>query len=141
MLQETQKETASFLITIAGKYKVSIEVLIRRLLRDLFELKNSVGIFRISREEAEANQIRIRRYYGEAIRSYMRKREKQVIEGVLEILQSNDPHKSLEDISSLYSDYVKIYKRESSSGLQSVVMLSFKRDALPCVADVCINVK
>ena len=113
----------------------------RRLLRDLFELRNTVVIFRISPKEERGSQIKIHRYYGEAIRNYTRKKEREVIEKMLEILQRNDSLGILEGVSSLYSDSVKIYKRESLSGLQSMVVLSFKRGALRHVADVRMNVE
>ena len=73
--------------------------------------------------------------------NYTRKKEREVIERVLEILQRNDFLGVSEGVSSLYSDSVKIYKRESLSGLQSMVMLSFKRGALSHAADLCINVE
>jgi len=119
------KDKLHFLSALAQKYQVSIEVLVWHLFRDMFELQNCVAIFKLSQKESD--QHKIRRYYGEQLKKYTRIKENTVIKKVLEILKGDPPYDKLGDVSALYSDIVEIWSRESTSGLQVVTLLSFKR--------------
>lgn len=115
-------------LNLASRYKVSAEVMMRRLLTDLSHLETTMAIFKgTSNFELQGAKAYIRWYKGKSIRQYLRKREEAVFNETLKISEGAYPYSTLDDIANRYADIGSIQWKTSKTGSQLIVFLNFKR--------------
>jgi len=116
------------LVDLASLYRVSAEVMTRRLLMDLSQLKTTAAIFkRVSNSNVKDTRPYIRTYKGESIRRYLRKTEKMVFEEALRICEGVGPYSALNNVAETIAKDVSIQWQTSATGLRLMVLLVFDR--------------
>jgi len=127
-LQAMPDDKASFLLQIARRYGVSLEVVVRRLLLDLSEMRNTAVILRSVREHDDGYDVRSIR--GKQLASYTRVEEAALIDRVTGILRrAKDPCDALKEVALTDAGGVNVSSRGWNDGRQLVAVLCFRTDA------------
>ena len=127
-LRAMPEDKAVFLLRVARKYAVSLEVVARRLLIDLSEMRNTIVIFRSVRKHDDGYDVRSIR--GKQLASYTRVREVALIGKAIDILEKEkDPCDRLNEVAAMAAGDVNMSSWGWNNGQQVVVVLCFREDA------------
>jgi hypothetical protein len=127
-LKAMPEDKVFLLLRMARKYAVSLEVVVRRLLIDLSEMRNTLVIFRSVRKHDDGYDVRSIR--GKQLASYTRVREVALIGKAIDILEKEkDPCDRLNEVAVMAAGDVNMSSRGWNNGQQIVVVLCFREDA------------
>ena len=127
-LRAIPEDKVVFLSRVANEYAVSLEVVARRLLIDLSEMRNTIVILRSVKKHEEGYDVRSIR--GKQLASYTRVGEVALIDKVIDILEKEqNPCGRLNDIAVMAAGDVNMSSKGWTNEQQIVVVLCFREDA------------
>lgn len=117
------------LLSMAGRFWVSVEVAVRQLLQELPEFHSTAIISKTELTIEGKYQTHIQKHLGKALKTYLRKKERHIMDLVTGVINSGPPYTGLEDMRLLYSDSIQLEWKTGSTNKQGnmLVMLRFRR--------------
>jgi Zn-dependent peptidase ImmA (M78 family) len=119
------------IIELARRYKVSAEVVARRLLFDLSEFKTTILIFIDNKKQVNKHEEGIRWFYGKNVRSYLRKGEEAIVKSLLTAINDDPSVKCIEKIAQYCVGMASLECYQTTPESRLMVLLNFYRSDPP----------
>jgi len=126
-LEEHKNRDLEFILTLANKYKVSVEVAARRLMLDLSEYDKTVLIFAETGGKGKNTDRSIWWYHGKTLRRYLRKDEDAIFRQVLSVISDQPSKEILKATAKLWPSEATLQWYESRPDSRFMFLLSFCR--------------